>query len=1028
MPLRRVLTFLAFALLASPTLAFGQGTGIIRGRVTDAATGAALAGVQVRVEGTTIGAQTGTDGTYTITGAPAGSRVLSTRRLGYAPQRTALTVPDTGGATQDFALGRVATALNEVVVTALGQTAQQRSLGTAQQSVTGAAIAETQRENFVNALQGRVAGVEVTSTSGVPGASSSITIRGVSSISSSNQPLFIIDGLPMDNKTIHTSQFASSFGGSQYSFENRGVDFTNRAADLNPEDIESLVVLKGPEAAVLYGIDAANGAIVITTKRGKAGAGGLDYSNSFRFETVGRRPEIQRVYGPSAVGSTTFLYWGAPYPEGTPLYDNIDGFFQTATTAKNNLTFSGAAADNKVNYRLATSVTNQAGVVPNDKYKRINLTGASQAQVNNWLNVDLSMAYTYADNRQSFKGAGGPLIGLLVWPQTDQANDYLPPAGSRRRLTTLSQGSEVDNPYFNVNKNFNSNKDNRIIANLGLTIAPFSWGNLKTNIGTDTYTDQAELLRHPESTWGFSQNGIIDVADDMTRSSNMQTLLNINSRAITRSLSISGLLGNQINDYKSTVDATVGRDFLEPNFVSVNNTNARSSATTIKQRRLIGLFGRVSLDYKNYLYLNFDGRNDWTSTIPQERNSFFYPGVSTSFIFSDAFPAIGNFMTGKLRAAYAEVGKDARPYSYRPSLEYKTTSYGGYGYGFWGPNRNLAPEFARSYEVGTELTFLGNRLGIDATYYRKQTKDQIVDNIRGSYGTGFVLFNLNGAVTRNQGLEVTLRGTPIFRDNLSWDFVANFDRSRGKVLEIPHDLPEAYNSDTWLYGNVRNGTAPGMSTRSLTGRFYLRNKDGDILISPTTGLPVVSTDFIDRGYDRQPDYTLGLSNSVRFKRLSLSALVDFRKGGDVFNATEHFLTARGLSMRTLDREQPRVIEGVLQDGKENSANPTRNNIVIIPAANTSYYLNISEELFIEKNINWMRLRDVTLSYDLPEGRFKRTSLFVTATDLFLLTNYSGMDPIVNGNTAATGGSGAAGVDYGNFPMPRGFNVGLRMGF
>lgn len=1028
MLLRRGLSFFALALLAFPSLAVGQGTGTIRGRVSDAATAAPLASVQIRVDGTTLGALSRADGAYTITGVPAGSQFVSTRRVGYSPERIAVTVPAAGAATQDFALRAVATPLNEVVVTALGQTTERRSLATAQQSVTGAAIAETQRENFVNALQGRVAGVEVVSSSGVPGASSSITIRGVSSISSSNQPLFIIDGLPMDNKTLHTAVFASSFGGSSYSFENRGVDFTNRAADLNPEDIESVVVLKGPEAAVLYGIDAANGAIVITTKRGKAGRGGVDYSNSFRMASVRSRPKVQRVYGPSGVGSTTFLYWGAPYPEGTQFYDNIDGFFQTATSQKHNLTFSGAAADGKVNYRLATALTNEQGVVPNDKYDRINLTAASQAQVTNWLNVDLSMGYTYADNNQSFKGAGGPLIGLLVWPQTDQASEYLTPAGRRRRLTTLGEGAEVDNPYFNVEKNYNRSKNNRIIANLKLTFTPFGWGNLKTNIGTDTYTQQSELLRHPSSTWGFAEKGIIDVANDMTRSSNMQTLLNVNSRPITRFLSIGGLLGNQINDYKSTVDASVGRDFLEPDFASVNNTNFRSSATRITQRRLIGLFGRVTFDFNRYLYVNFDGRNDWTSTIPQERNSFFYPGVSASFVFSDAFPAIGNFMTGKLRAAYAEVGKDARPYSYRPSLEYKTTAYGGYGYGFWGPNRNLRPEFARSYEFGTELTFLDDRLGIDATVYRKQTKDQIVDNIRGSYATGFVLFNLNGAVTRNEGLELTVTGTPILRDRFSWDFVANFDRSRGRVLELPYELPESYNSDTWLFGNVRNGTAPGLSTRSLTGQFYLRNTAGDILISPTTGLPLRSTPFIDRGYDRHPDFTMGITNTVRYKRASLSALVDIRKGGDVFNATEHFLTARGLSMRTLDRNQPRVVAGVLQDGLENTANPTRNTIVITPAVNTNYYLAISEELFIEKDINWLRLRDVTLSYTLPEGRFKRASLFITGTDLFLLTNYSGLDPIVNGNTAATGGSGAAGIDYGNFPIPRGFNFGLKMGF
>lgn len=1030
MPLRRFLSCLAIAFLAMPALAAAQDGGTISGRVRDAATAAPLVGVQIRVEGTALGTMTRADGGYTITGVPSGSHFLTARRIGYAPERVGVTVGTAAAAavSQDFALRAVVASLDQVVVTALGQTAEKRSLATAQQAVTGADIAQTQRSNFVNALQGRVAGVEVVSTSGVPGASSSITIRGVSSISSSNQPLFIIDGLPMDNKTLHTSVLASSFGGSSFSFENRGVDFTNRAADLNSEDIESLVVLKGPEAAVLYGIDAANGAIVITTKRGKAGTGGLNYSNSFRTATVRSSPKVQQVYGPSAVGSTTFLYWGAPYPAGTQFYDNIGGFFQTATSQKHNVTFSGAAADNKINYRLFTSASNDKGVVPGDKLDRMNLTGASNAQVTNWMNVDLSMAYTYSDNNQSFKGAGGPLIGLLVWPQFDNAADYLTPAGNRRRLTTLGQGAEVDNPYFNVTRNYNRAKNNRIIANLGLTIAPFSWGNLKTNIGTDMYTTETEILRHPESTWGFANAGILDVANDVTRSSNMQTLLNVHSRPLTRFLSVNGFLGNQINDYRTEVDASVGRDFIEPNFASINNTNSRSSVTRIAQRRLVGLFGKVTFDFNRYLYINFEGRNDWTSTIPQERNSFFYPGVSSSFVFSDAFPSIGRFMTGKLRAAYAEVGKDARPYAYRPSLEYKTTAYGGYGYGFWGPNDNLRPEFARSYEFGTELAFLHDRLGIDATVYRKQTKDAIVDNIRGSYATGFILFNLNGAVTRNTGLELTLRGTPVLRDRFSWDVVANFDRSRGRVLELPHELPESYNSDTWLFGNVRNGTAPGLSTRSLTGQFYLRNKNGDILVSPTTGLPLRSSAFIDRGYDRHPDWTMGVTNTVRYKRASLSALVDLRKGGDVFNATEHFLTARGLSMRTLDRNEPRVVDGVLQDGLENTDNPTRNTIVVVPAIHQNYYLAISEELFIEKDINWVRLRDVTLSYALPDGRFKRASLFLTGTDLFLKTNYSGMDPIVNGNTAATGGSGAAGIDYGNFPIPRTFNFGLKMGF
>lgn len=1033
MPLRRVLSFLALALLASPAVVAAQSSGTISGRISDGTTGTPLEGVQVTVEGTRLGTQTGADGAYTIVGVPAGPRLVSARRVGYALQRLAVTVSEAGAATQNFALGRVATTLNEVVVTALGQTAQQRSLGVAQQTVQGADIAQAQRENFVNALQGRVAGVNVTSTSGIPGASSSITIRGISSISSSNQPLMIVDGLPMDNRTLNT-QLLGSDASSTTALSNRGIDFTNRAADLNPEDIESLTVLKGPEAAALYGIDAASGAIVITTKRGRPG-GGFTYSNSFRIESTRAKPEMQRVYGPTTTTagiSSPLQYFGAPYPAGTVFYDNIGGFLRRGAAQTHNLSFSGATSDGRINYRLAPSSDRQTGVVPNSDYGRTNLTGASQAQINSWLNTDLSMAYTSATNNQVYKGDLGPLIGLMLWPQTDDAKNYLTPSGVRRRVTTgtTSASAELDNPYFNVNKNKINSKNSRILANVGITLTPVSWGSLKTNIGTDSYTNQNLVLRHPESFAGFSSNGILDLADLITRNINVQNVLSFNSHALTNSLSISGLLGDAVSDFKSTTDAGVGTGFLDPNFVSINNTNLRSSKTTIEQRRLLSGFGEVVVDFRDYLYLTATGRNDWTSTIPKGRNSFFYPSISSSFVFSDAFPGIRRLMTGKLRAAYAAVGKDARPYAYRPSLQYKTTSYGGYGYDFWGPNLQLKPEFAKSYEFGTELSFLGDRLGLDATVYRKQTKDQIVNDIRGSYGTGFILFNLNGAETRNTGLELTLRGAPVLKDNFSWDIQANLTRARGKVLALPNALPESYVSDTWLYGNVRNGTMPGLSTMSLTGFFYLHNKNGDLLIDPANGLPVRSTTFIDAGYDRQPNYTVGLTNTFKHKRLSLDFLLDFRRGGDVFDATEHYLTSRGLAASTLDRKTPRVIKGVLRDGKEDSANPSINNIVVVPAVQTAYYTNMSEELFIQKNINWVRLRDIQVSYGLPDGFIgsRNASVFVKGTDLFLITNYRGLDPIVNGNSAAVGGSGAAGIDFGNFPMPRGVNFGFRMGF
>jgi TonB-linked SusC/RagA family outer membrane protein len=1010
-------------LLAPPLVAQEK---VVTGKVTRDAT-IGLSGVSVIIKGTTQGTQTNNSGDYSI--RVSVGQVLQFRFIGYAPQERVVGAANTINVT----LEKNAASLDAVVVTALGQEASKRSLGTSQQTVIGSDVAQTGRENFVNGLQGRVAGVEVTSSSGVPGSSSSITIRGVSSISGSNQPLFIIDGLPLDNKTLNTGVFVSD-GSSLTSFSNRGVDFTNRAADINPDDIESMVVLKGPEAAALYGIDAANGAVVITTKRGQAGTGGLVYSNNVRIDQTRNRPDMQRTYGPTSTSDDllgSFSYFGNPYGPNTTFYDNVDGFFRTGISQNHNLTFSGATSDARINYRLGVGATTQGSVVPNSDLRRVNLTGATQAQVTKWVRTDLSMQYSLSDNDQALKGGNGPLIGLLLWPQTDQASNYLTPAGTRRQITSLSTSAENDNPYFSVKKNRVNAQTQRLVANLGFILTPMSWGSLRLNFGSDGYTSENELLRHPETAGaGFNNNGVLDLATDVTRSLNTQAILNFNRVQLTKDISLSGLVGNQINDYRSQVSALQGMQFLDPNFVSANNTSSRTNKTTVAQRRLVGVYAQAVLGYRDYLYVTMQGRNDWTSTIPVERNSFFYPSVNASFVLSDAVPSIGKHMTARLRGGYAEVGKDARPYAYRPSLEFKTTTGGGYGYGFTGPNLGLKPEFAVSYEYGGDFTFFDNRLGLDITTYRKQTRDQIVNDIRGSYGTGFILFNLNGAETRNEGIEMTFRATPVLKQNFSWDVLANFDNARGKVLALPNELPESYVSDTWLYGNIRNGVAKGLSTRSLTGTFYARNNEGKLLIDPTSGLPIRSAGFIDAGYDRTPDFTVGLTNTIRYKDLSLSFLIDFRKGGDVFNATEHFLTSRGLTNRTLDRDQPRVIDGVIRDGKENTATPTQNTIVVIPSVQTGYYTGISEELFIEKDINWVRLRDLTLRYALPPRLLKarEASLALTVTDLFVLTNYSGLDPIVNGNTAAVGGSGGAGIDYGNFPIPRGVAFSLRIGY
>ena len=974
--MKKRLFAVVLGVLCSAAPLFAQQTKTVTGTVTGDE-GAPLAGVAVIIKGTQNGTNTNDQGHYSLRVTPG--QVLQYRRIGTSP------VERTVGAdnVMNVILHSVAANLNAVVVTALGQQTMARSIGTAQQTVSGNAVAQTQRPDFINALQGRVAGVTVTSTSGLPGASTSITIRGVSSISSSNQPLIVIDGQPVDNQTLNSGVFASD-AVTATMFANRTVDFSNRGSDFNPEDIESITVLKGPEAAALYGIDAANGAILITTKRGKAGTGGLEYSNDFAITKLRKMPEVQQVFGRTNGDEGSFSYFGVPYPDTATRYDNVSNFFQDGVMQKHNLAFSGAAPDNRVNYRVSSSYLNQRGVVPTSAYRRINVTGASTANVNDWLKSDLSLMYSYDHNLQPFKGDAGPMLGLLSWPANDNAANWLTPSGLRRTITNLGLAGETDNPYYSVYKNKNEATTNRLTGNLTVTLTPLSWGSIKPQVGIDAYSTENLINRDPQSSTGATFNGILDQGTNVARNINEQTLFNVNSFHITKGFSIGGFLGQSVLDQRSNYEAITGEDYLSPTFVSENNTNNRTTLTTLTRRRVVSAFGSVTANFRDYLYLTYTGRNDWTSTIPRPNNSFFYPSVSGSFVFTDAFPSLQRFMTGKLRAAVAEVGKDAPAYAYLPALQFKPTTGNGYGFNFWGPNTSLKPEFAKSHEYGTELSFLHDRLGIDATYYQKRTSDQIVQNIRGSYATGFILFNLNGATTQNNGVELTVRGTPIQRRDFSWDFVANYDHHHGKVLSLPHDLPETYVSDTWLYGNVRNGTAPGLSTESLTGYFFLRNKDGQLLIDPTTGLPLTSNpNFVNGGFDRTPKYTVGLTNTFRYKRFSLSGLLDFRRGGDIFNATQDWLVSHGLATSTLNRTTPLVVGGVLRDGNENTDHPTVNNIVVNPSTETQYYTSLSEELYIQKNINWVRLRDLTLTYQLPASFARSASIYGTGTDLWM---------------------------------------------
>lgn len=1056
------LLFLGLALL--PALGLAQDRQI-SGKVFDG-DGTPLPGAGVLVKGSTRGTTTNGNGEYRIPVAQGATLIF--RMIGTETKE----VPVGAQSVIDVTLPNASSSLSEVVVTALGITQERRALGYSIAQVKGQDVAEAQRDNFLIALQGRVAGLSMTPTSGVPGASVSIQLRGASSIGGNNQPLYVVDGLPIDNRTFGQGALVSDR-------PNRDNDYLNRAADINPSDIESITVLKGPEAAALYGIDASAGAIVITTKKGRSGAGRITYDNRFQTTEVYRFPEIQTTYGRGTLGYANVAQnsFGPRFPEGTQRFDNAGSFFQKGFTQVHNLAVEGGGET--ATYRLSTGYTDQSGTVPTTGFKRLSVRLSGTAKINSKLDAETSFTYVNSQVKKALRSTNGFLIGLLLWPANDDASVYLNPDGSRRTLLGSLSQNETDNPFFTVNKNRNGDQTNRTIANVQLTYRPAPWVTVVGRVGADIYSTQSNLFLHRES-WqgnsiappsgGYTSQGSVENAVENSQLLNGNLLATF-TRQVGK-LNAKLLVGTTFDDRNYKVTTSYGEKTFLPDYNSLNNTDPVTQRTkyTQRQQRLVSALGNLTLDYDGLLILTLTGRNDWSSTLPIANRSFFYPSAALAFNVSDLPGLKGN--TGaldyaKLRASYGQTGKDAPPYQVLSSLVPQTTTGGGFAYGFFGGNPNLKPERGQSYELGTELEFLKGRIGVDFAYYSKTLSQQIVTQ-RLSYGTGYIFGLLNGGTFNNQGVELQLRGRPVKTADFGWDVTFNFTKLKTNVSNLPADQPEYYNSDTWLYANARAsafvGNLPdyyprksnvggvevnnpayfginwdyyqrGMGSATAIGGYaYARNKNGDVLINPASGLPIVNNLFLPIG-DRNPDFTIGLQNSFRYKSLRLSVLLDLRKGGDVFNGTAMYLWRSGLSTKSLDRETPVTFKGVLRDGREDSDNPTPNSIQIVPILRSlDYYSSIPESEFVEKDVNWLRLRDVSLSYDLPAAWLSRTkflkqaSVFVNGTDLFLLTNYTGADPNVNGTTATSGGVGAGGFDFGTLSLPRGMAFGVRVGF
>jgi TonB-linked SusC/RagA family outer membrane protein len=1011
----------------------------ISGRITSADDGSPIPGVSVLIKGTSSGTVSDIDGKYTINASE--NSVLIFTSVGMESQE--ITV---GAQTSlDVVMKTSATSLEQVVVTALGIEQDTKGLTYSVAQVKGDEIAETQRNNFLISLQGRVPGLNMTPTSGTPGASTAVVLRGANSIGGNNSPLFVIDGLPVDNRTFNQ-------GGLWTDGPNRGNDYLNRIADLNPNDIESVTVLKGMEAAALYGLEASGGAIIITTKKGKAGKAKINYDNSFRFDQSYRFLETQKVFGRGLNGNNetnALRFFGARFPSETKFFNNTENFFQTGKTQNHNLSFEGGSEI--VSFRASASYTDQTGVVPTSSMEKFSLRTSATVRFSPKLEATTSFNYIDTKLSKPLRGDNGFYTGLYLWPANEDVNNFLNLNGTRRRLIT--DNLELDNPLFSLNKNKNNDRTKRSIINASITYRPLSWLDITARLGSDTYSTLGNFFQHPETNQGLGRRGFIENYTENSSLLNAMLLGTITKKFGDFTASL--LLGTTVDDRRYEVTSNYGENLFIIDFNSLNNTapSTRRNKLTITRQRLLSALGSFDLNYKEMVYLKITGRNDWTSTLPLRNNDFFYPSVGLTFVFSelDFFKDRVPFLSiGKVRGTYTEVGKDAPPYRTLPSLVAQLSTGGGFQLGFFGGNQNLKPERGRGFEIGTELGFFNNRLGFEFNYFKNERAQQIVSQ-RLSYGTGFIFGLFNGGTFINQGIEIQLKGSPIITKDFKWDVTVNFTRNNVEVESLPAGVAEYYNSDTWLFGNARasafvpnladfyptlnlaNNRVGAGSATAIGGHSYLRNNKGQVLISPATGLPLINTNFLPIG-DRNPDFNVGIINQFQYKDFTLSFLLDIRVGGDVFNGNEMFLFRNGLSTKTVNREEPVIFPGVLQDGRENTDNPTVNTIQVIPQTRaTDYYNGIPESEYVEKDINWVRLRDITLSYQLPKRILTRTKIFdnasvyVTGTDLFLITNYTGVDPSINGTTATSLGVGAAGFDYGTLAIPRSISFGIRLG-
>lgn len=1052
----------ACALAGLPALAQAQQSTVVTGRVTGEA-GTPIQGVNVGIPQIGVGGLTNAEGEYSFTVAAADARGVArivARRIGYQPYNAEVAL--TGGTvTHDIVLERSVVELEQVVTTALGIEREKRSLGVAQQQIDGENLAEANESNIVNALVGKVSGVAITNA-GPQGGSSRIVIRGANSISGNNQPLFIVDGVPVDNSAPSNNGFGGGNGG--------GIDYGNAIQDINPNDIESVSILKGPNAAALYGSRAANGAIIITTKSGKSRSGfDVTVNQSLSFETPLRLPDYQNTYGqgsgaePSRLvidptgasggcsptmpgGQAAYAECGFDFDEGVGAFvdeswgplldgtvrsqffgegpwvahpDNVENFFETGRTSTTNLALAGST--DRTNLRLSGTYMNQQGLAPGNVLERLSTQLNGGARLNDRLSADASLQYlkNEGENRPGTGYDARNFMQQFIWfgRQVDisRLRDYKDEDGNMFNWNY----NYHDNPYWLQLENKNWDSRDRIIGSGSLKYQANDWLSGQVRLGTDWYRSYRKRTYAVGTKQSYPDGGFAE--ENIYQQESNAELLVTAIRAITPSLSTTINVGGnaRFNDSKrSDIGAT---KLIVPGIY--NMSNALVPATPfdeLEEERVNSLFGSAQFGWKDYLFLDVTGRNDWSSTLPEDNNSYFYPSVSTSFIFTDAVPMLtfGNAIQyGKLRASWTRVGNDAAPYQTLAIFPGETvwnspqSAIARYRVSNQIANADLKPEETTAWEVGTELRFLDDRVLLDATYYDKSTENQILA-VPVSATSGYTSQVLNAGRITNKGVEVMLDLTPIRLDNsFRWNSTVNFAQNDSRVEELYGSTETVVLQSYWsLTVEARKGEKYG----ALYGNPFLRDASGNLLLR--NGRPQRDPQKRVLGH-YTPDWTAGWNNSFSYRGLDFSFLFDWKVGGELYSTTAQWGRYSGVLEETvLGRDTGLVIKGIDQaTGQPNT--------IRTPAE--SYWH--STWTIHESNIfdaSYVKLREMKLGYTVPgdfAARIGASSMYLSLVgrNLWLSTDVPHIDP----ETAFAAGN-VQGLEFAQFPSVRsfGFNV------